>query len=321
MPSVERALDLIEQQNAALQAIAWLNPEAVEVAQRVDEATRTGTAGPLAGLTILAKSTFDVVGVPTDGSNKEWARVFTAAAPTDAVTVARARAADAVILGKGAADDFAHGGGGLASATGQVWNPRYPDRERVAGGSSGGGAAAVAAGFCDAAFGTDDGGSNRIPAHYCGVVGVKTTFGLVPRSGVIPTWPWLDCHGPLAARAAVAARVLQVMAGPDPSDKFSLRAPGMNAHSALPPKLASIRLGLVESHARLDALSPRQAIAFSEALARLEAGGAQPQRCKPTDRSGLSQAASSGFSISSIFRRIGVDAAILMVSCPCGLKS
>ena len=279
--SVKRSLDRIAQRDTILQAVAWLNPRAVEDAERVDGAISTGTAGPLAGLTILAKSTFDVAGVPTDGSNEGWRRAFTTPAPTDAVTVARVREANAVVLGKGAADDFAHGGAGLASATGQVWNPRYPARKRIAGGSSGGSAAAVAAGFCDAAFGTDDGGSNRIPAHYCGVVGVKTTFGLVPRSGVIPTWPWLDCHGPLAGSALVAARVLQVMAGPDPSDAFSLRPPSTNGSPASPPKLSSVRLGLVESHAQLDALPSQQAMAFKGALARLEAGGVKVVRIDP----------------------------------------
>ncbi len=279
--SVMRSLDRIAKQNSTLQAVAWLNPDAVEAARRVDGALSDGTAGPLAGLTILAKSTFDVAGVPTDGSNQEWARAFTAAAAADSVEVARVRAADAVVLGKGAADDFAYGGAGLSTATGQVWNPRYPARARVAGGSSGGGAAAVAAGFCDAAFGTDDGGSNRIPAHYCGIVGVKTTFGLVPRSGVIPTWPWLDCHGPLAASAPVAARVLQVLAGPDSSDALSLRSRGKVAGPASPPELSSIRFGLVESHGQLDALPSLQATAFTTALSRLEAAGSTIVRINP----------------------------------------
>ncbi len=284
--SVKRSLDRIAERDPTLQAVAWLNPHAVEAAKRADVAISAVIAGPLAGLTILAKSTFDVAGVPTDGSSKGWARAFTAAASTDAVTVARVREADAVVLGKGAADDFAYGGAGLASATGQVWNPRYPARERIAGGSSGGSAAAVAAGFCDAAFGTDDGGSNRIPAHYCGIVGVKTTFGLVPRSGVIPTWPWLDCHGPLAVSALIAARVLRVMAGPDPSDAFSLRSQTTNASPVSPPELSNIRFGLVESHAQLDALPTQQATAFRGALSRLKAGGAKNRARRATGHDG-----------------------------------
>ena len=282
LESVRRSLDRIAARDRILQAIAWLNPHALEDAGQIDAGASTGAArGALAGLTILAKSTFDVSGVPTDGSNEAWARLFTAPASSDAVTVARVRRAGAVVLGKGAADDFAYGGAGLASATGQVWNPCYPDRERIAGGSSGGGAAAVAAGYCDAAFGTDDGGSNRIPAHYCGIVGVKTTFGLVPRSGVIPTWPWIDCHGPLAVNALVAARVLAVMAGPDRSDAFSLRSEGAIAFPASMPALADVRLGLVKSHARLDALPSTQAAAFQGALDRLKAGGAKVVPVEP----------------------------------------
>ncbi|MEM9386628.1 MAG: amidase [Pseudomonadota bacterium] len=273
--SVRQSLGRIMARDQALQAIAWLNPQVLEDAGRIDQAASAGSAaGALTGLTVLAKSTFDVAGVATDGSNSTWARLFTAPASEDALAVARVRAAGAALLGKGAADDFAYGGAGLASATGQVWNPRYPDRERIAGGSSGGGAAAVAAGYCDAAFGTDDGGSNRIPAHYCGVVGVKTTFGLVPRSGVVPTWPWIDCHGPMATNARVAARVLSVMAGPDSSDAFSLRATGTVAYPSSWEGLADVRLGLVKAHAGLDALPATQAAAFQDALERLQAAGA-----------------------------------------------
>ena len=109
------------------------------------------------------------------------------------------------------ADDFAYRGVGTSSLTGQVINPSDRDGDRTPGGSSAGSAVAVYCGMAFAALGTDDGGSNRIPAVCSGVVGMKPTFGLVPRNGVIPTWPYLDTHGPLARTAADAALMLAAM--------------------------------------------------------------------------------------------------------------
>ena len=110
-----------------------------------------------------------------------------------------------MILGKTAADDFAYRGNGTSSHTGQVLDPHDKSGTKTPGGSSAGSAVAVATGMAFAALGTDDGGSNRIPAQFTGVVGMKPTFGLVPRTGVIPTWPYLDTHGPLARSVSDAA--------------------------------------------------------------------------------------------------------------------
>ena len=140
----------------------------------------------------------------------------------DALEVARLRAAGAIVLGKTAADDFAYHGNGTSSHTGQVLNPYDPTGTRTPGGSSAGSAVAVAGGMAFAALGTDDGGSNRIPAQFTGVVGMKPTFGLVPRTGVIPTWPYLDTHGPLARTVADAALLLAAIAGADASDPLAL---------------------------------------------------------------------------------------------------
>src|SRR5689334_23651255 len=102
-----------------------------------------------------------------------------------------------------------------------------------------------------AALGTDDGGSNRIPAVCVGIVGMKPTFGLVPRTGVIPTWPYLDTHGPLARSAADAALLLAVVAGADASDPLALTG-AFNAAPLLSlgdEALAGVKLGVVEAHA------------------------------------------------------------------------
>ena len=165
--------------------------------------------GPLDGVPVFAKAIYDMNGLPTTGSSAEWARLFPEPVRRDALEVARLRAAGAIVLGKTAADDFAYHGNGTSSHTGQVLNPHDPTGTRTPGGSSAGSAVAVACGMAFAALGTDDGGSNRIPAQFTGVVGMKPTFGLVPRTGVIPTWPYLDTHGPLArtrGRRGAAAR-------------------------------------------------------------------------------------------------------------------
>src|ERR1044072_532680 len=112
------------------------------------------------------------------------------------------RAAGAVVLGKTAADDFAYHGNGTSSLSGQVRNTYDATGTKTPGGSSAGSAVSVAPGIACAALGTDDRGSNRIPAQFTGIVGMKPTFGLVPRTGVIPTWPYLDTHGPLAGDGA-----------------------------------------------------------------------------------------------------------------------
>src|SRR5205814_7472611 len=161
-------------------------------------------------------------GLPTTGSNAEWARLFPERVKRDSLEVSRLRAAGAVVLGKTAADDFAYHGNGTSSHTGQVLNPHDRTGTRTPGGSSAGSAVSVATGMAFAALGTDDGGSNRIPAQFTGVVGMKPTFGLVPRTGVIPTWPYLDTHGPLARSVADAALFLSVIAGADASDPLAI---------------------------------------------------------------------------------------------------
>src|ERR1700716_1200558 len=152
-------------------------------------------------------------GFPTTGSSAEWAKLFPQKLRRDAIEVARMRAAGAIVLGKTAADDFAYHGNGTSSLTGQERNPYDPAGVKPPGGSSAGSAVSVACGIAFAALGTDDGGSNRIPAPFCGIVGMKPTFGLVPPTGLIPTWPVPDPHGPAAGQVAGAALLLDAIAG------------------------------------------------------------------------------------------------------------
>jgi Asp-tRNA(Asn)/Glu-tRNA(Gln) amidotransferase A subunit family amidase len=269
-----RARDRCRTAGTAWRAVDALADTAPAEARAADRRLRAGRArGPLDGVPVFAKSIYDVAGLPTTASSAEWARLFPGAARRDALEVARLRAAGAVVLGKTAADDFAYRGNGTSSHTGQVLNPHDPTRTRTPGGSSAGSAVAVAAGLAFAALGTDDGGSNRIPAQFTGVVGVKPSFGLVPRTGVIPTWPYLDTHGPLARTVADAALLLAAVAGADPSDP--LAAGRLGGPPALrDDALAGVRLGLVEAHVPRARMTAGALAAWDRALGDLRAAGA-----------------------------------------------
>ena len=211
-----QALERCEAWNRTLHAIDQLATTAIDEARASDaRLRRDALRGPLDGVPLFAKSIYDMQGMPTTASSFAWAQLFPAPVSRDALEVQRLRAAGAVLLGKTAADDFAYRGNGTSTLTGQVRNPHDPLGLRTPGGSSAGSAVAVACGMAFGALGTDDGGSNRIPAQFTGVVGMKPTFGLVPRTGVIPTWPYLDTHGPLARHVADAALLLDAIAGPD----------------------------------------------------------------------------------------------------------
>src|SRR5436190_811319 len=272
-----RALERCRSEGAKWRAIDTLSTTAIADARAADARLRARrTRGPLDGVPVFAKSIYDMAGYATTGSSADWARLFPEPVRHDAIEVARLRAAGAIVLGKTAADDFAYHGNGTSSHTGQVLNPHDPTGTRTPGGSSAGSAVAVADGMAFAALGTDDGGSNRIPAQFTGVVGMKPTFGLVPRTGVIPTWPYLDTHGPLARSAADAALLLAVIAGADASDPLALGT----SFSAAPfaalrdDALSGVRLGVVEAHVPRPQMSAEAVSMWDRALGDLRAAGA-----------------------------------------------
>ncbi|HEY0997907.1 MAG TPA: amidase [Gemmatimonadaceae bacterium] len=272
-----RALDRCRAEGARWRAIDQLADSALPEARAADARLRARrTRGPLDGVPVFAKSIYDMAGLPTTGSSAEWARLFPDAVSRDALEVARLRAAGAIVLGKTAADDFAYRGNGTSSLTGQVLNPHDATGTRTPGGSSAGSAVAVATGMAFAALGTDDGGSNRIPAQFTGVVGMKPTFGLVPRTGVIPTWPWLDTHGPLARSAADAALLLAAIAGADPSDPLALTAArnGDVLGALRDDALRGARLGIVEVHAPRAQMTAEALVAWDRAVRDLGHAGA-----------------------------------------------
>lgn len=273
----QRALERCRAEGARWRAIDVLTDTALDAARASDARARDGALrGLLDGVPVLAKSIYDMNGLPTTGSNAEWARLFPDPVQRDSLEVARLRAAGAVILGKTAADDFAFRGNGTSSHTGQVLNPYDTTGTRTPGGSSAGSAVAVATGMAFVGLGTDDGGSNRIPAQFTGVVGVKPSFGLVPRTGVIPTWPFLDTHGPLSRHVADAAVFLAAIAGPDASDPLALTGgwDGTALAALRDDALSGVRIGVVEANIPRDQMTPEAVAAWDRAVGSLKAAGA-----------------------------------------------
>ena len=279
-----RALERCRSEGKTWRAIDALADTALPDARAADARLVAGhPRGPLDGVPVFAKAIYDMNGLPTTGSSAEWARLFPDPVRREALEVARLRAAGAIVLGKTAADDFAYHGNGTSSHTGQVLNPHDPTGTRTPGGSSAGSAVAVASGMAFAALGTDDGGSNRIPAQFTGVVGMKPTFGLVPRTGVIPTWPYLDTHGPLARTVADAALLLAAIAGADSSDPLALTAAWNGAPLAQlrDDSLAGVRLGIVEAHAPRAQMTAEALAMWDRALGDVRAAGATVEPFAP----------------------------------------
>jgi Asp-tRNA(Asn)/Glu-tRNA(Gln) amidotransferase A subunit family amidase len=281
----KQALDRSHAWNGTLHAVDLWSSTALDEARASDARARQGALrGPLDGAPVFAKAIYDMHGLPTTASSAEWAKLFPAPVARDALEVARMRAAGAIVLGKTVADDFAYRGNGTSSLSGQVRNPYDPAGVKTPGGSSAGSAVSVACGVVFAALGTDDGGSNRIPAQFCGIVGMKPTFGLVPRTGVIPTWPYLDTHGPLARNVADAALLLDAIAGPDSSDGLALTSPWTRgALAALhDDALGNARLGLVDAHVPRAQMSVESLSVWDRAVADLTSAGAIVEPCMPT---------------------------------------
>ena len=279
-----RALDRCRTDGTRWHAIDMLADSALADARAADARLRAGRSrGALDGVPVFAKAIYDMRGLPTTGSSAEWARLFPEPVGRDALEVQRLRAAGAIVLGKTAADDFAYHGNGTSSHTGQVLNPHDPTGTRTPGGSSAGSAVAVADGMAFAALGTDDGGSNRIPAQFTGVVGMKPTFGLVARTGVIPTWPHLDTHGPLARTVADAAHLLAAIAGADASDPLALvkAAQSPSLGGLRDDALAGVRVGLVEAHVPRAQMTAEALAAWDRALSDLRAAGAKVEPFAP----------------------------------------
>ena len=195
---------------------SWRRPPAAENplgAWYVTTQIRTRDDGPLAGRRVAVKDNIEVAGVPMMNGSSAVAGFVPR---RDATVVTRLLDAGAVVTGKAVCENLCFSGGSHTAFTGPVFNPW--DRGRSAGGSSSGSAALVAAGHADLALGGDQGGSIRIPASFCGVVGHKPTHGLVPYTGAFPIENTLDHLGPITRTVRDAALMLGVLAGPDGLD-------------------------------------------------------------------------------------------------------
>jgi len=246
---------------------------AIRVDCRVPPTTDAGDL--LDGVTVGLKDLIAVAGVPM----RCGSAVMEGFVPsTDASVTTRLRRAGATVAAKTTMDEFAGGGRGR-TARGLVRNPL--DEDRIAGGSSGGSGAAVAAGLVDVALGTDTGGSTRKPAAFCGVVGLKPTYGLVPLSGVIENTSALDHVGPIARSVTDAARVLEAIAGPDAADPASAAAASEESYRmggyveavASPPQINDLRVG-VATQGLTDDIEETVAARHRAAVDEIEDAGA-----------------------------------------------
>jgi len=238
-------------------------------AAAADARIAAGTAGPLTGIPIAHKDIFCARGWRTTCGSRMLSNFV---APYDAHVIERFNEAGAVILGKTNMDEFAMGSSNENSFFGPVRNPW--DRDAVPGGSSGGSAAAVAARLAPAATGTDTGGSIRQPAALCGVSGLKPTYGLVSRYGMIAYASSLDQGGPMARSAADLALLLNTMVGFDARDSTSLRRAEEDYTRELERPLAGLRIGLPREYFG-EGLSDDVARAVDAAMGQLRQLGCQ----------------------------------------------
>jgi aspartyl-tRNA(Asn)/glutamyl-tRNA(Gln) amidotransferase subunit A len=262
-------LDRIQTLNPALNAYVTVTGEqALAQAAAADQQRAAGNASALTGIPIAHKDIFCTKGVLTTCGSR---MLHNFVAPYDATVVERLQQAGAVMLGKTNMDEFAMGSSNETSHYGCVRNPW--DIERVPGGSSGGSAAAVAADLCVMATGTDTGGSIRQPASFCGITGLKPTYGRVSRFGMIAFASSLDQAGPLSKSAEDAALMMNAIAGTDLRDSTSLDHPVEDFTASLTQSIKGLRIGLPSEHFTRD-LNPEVQQILQDAIRVLESLGA-----------------------------------------------
>ena len=240
----QAALERIEEVDSRVGAFVTVTGEtALEQARQADETLAQNGGGPLTGIPVQVKDNMCTRGVPTTCSSRMLEGFVP---PYDATVVERLQAQQAVVVGKGNMDEFAMGSSTENSAFFPTRNPW--DLDRVPGGSSGGPAAAVAAGECFYALGSDTGGSIRQPAALCGIVGMKPTYGLVSRYGLVAFASSLDQIGPMTKDVADCALVLNAIAGHDPRDSTSIPQKAPDYTAALTGDVRGMRIGVPKEY-------------------------------------------------------------------------
>ncbi|MEB3247295.1 MAG: Asp-tRNA(Asn)/Glu-tRNA(Gln) amidotransferase subunit GatA [Synechococcus sp.] len=269
---VEDHLNRLEAAEPSLHAYLEVTAErARSDARRIDEARAAGEdLGPLAGLPLAIKDNLCTRGVRTTCASRMLDQFVP---PYESTVTERLWQAGGVLVGKTNLDEFAMGGSTETSAFGATQNPWNTDH--VPGGSSGGSAAAVASGSCIASLGSDTGGSIRQPASFCGVVGLKPTYGRVSRWGLVAFASSLDQVGPFATSVADAAELLQVIAGPDPRDSTCLKADVPDFSSGLNQSIKGLKVGVIRECFEAEGLDAEVKASTQAAAAQLEALGAE----------------------------------------------
>lgn len=268
--ATEATLERIERLNPKLNAFITVTAEqALADARAAEREIASGRyRGSLHGVPVGVKDLCSTKGVRTTAGSKilaDWVP------DEDATVVRKLRDAGAVIVGKLHMHEWALGATGVSSHYGPCRNPW--DAERITGGSSSGSGAAVSAGLCFAALGSDTGGSIRVPASLCGIVGLKPTYGRVSLRGVVPLSWSLDHVGPMARTALDCALLFEAIAGHDPQDERSADAPVEQWSKRLDGGLSGLRVGVATYG--LDQAEPEVVAAVSDAIGTLERQGAQ----------------------------------------------
>ncbi|XWN38402.1 MAG: amidase family protein [Balneola sp.] len=267
---VSEYIAAIDDQNPEINAfVSTYFEEALSEAELIENKIKKGTAGSLAGAVLGIKDLICERGRQATCASEilgDFESVY------DATVIERLKAEDAILIGRTNMDEFAMGSANQFSRYGAVKNP--VDISKVSGGSSGGSAAAVAAKMVNATLGSDTGGSIRQPAAFCGVVGIKPTYGRVSRWGLIAFASSFDCIGPFANSVEDAANVLQVISGFDEKDNTSANIPVQNFTEELKKPIKNIRIGVPEEFFG-EGLDDEISESINNTLKKLEADGAE----------------------------------------------
>src|SRR5262245_30089102 len=270
---IDALLGRIERMNPELHAFIDVYPsDARLAAEAADRAIRSGHAiGPLHGVPVALKDLVDMEGRVTTGGSKVWAKRVS---EVTATLAQRLITAGMIVIGKTHTVEFAMGGWGTNTHMGTPRNPWDMRTHRTPGGSSSGSGVSVAAGLAPAAIGTDTGGSVRLPAAWCGIVGLKTTVGRISTYGVLPLSSTLDTPGPMTRSVEDAAIMYRALNGPDPEDSLTQAWTADDPLPTIRRGVAGLRLARMPE-AELEGVDKEVLAAYDAALQTLAAKGAE----------------------------------------------